>query len=435
MEYQNIWNSALSLLENEYTQVSFDTMIRPLAPISLKDGVLVLKAPQKFIKDTVEHRYSKTIENKLLAVSGDMLKVEIVSDDDQKSPPRQIYETSINLNSKFVFDAFVKGASNELAYEASVAVADNPGQTLYNPLFMYGKVGLGKTHLMHSIGNHAFGKDPSRKVLYTSTENFTNEFIYSLRKNRMQEFRDKFRNVDIFLIDDIQFLSEKESTQEELFHTFNTLYNANKQIVISSDLPPKDLKSIEDRLTSRFGNGLIVDITLPDYETRMAILEKKAELENMVVSKDITEFIARNIISNIRDLEGAIIKIIAMSKLNKTDITYDMADRVLKEFLRGNEKREVTVRLIQETVASHFNISLDEMLSKSRIKKLTHPRHIAMYLCRKMLVNLSTVKIGEFFGKDHSTIINGADNIAVEIEHSRELNETVIALEKRIKDG
>jgi len=445
MDCQNIWDKVLTLLEDDFSEITFKTYIKPLVPIYIDAESIVLRAPNMLTKQSVEKRHIKRLVNKLFEVSGLNLDVEIITDESVVADDSHSYKNyakhqylaslSINLNMKFVFDAFVKGKSNELAYQAAVAVAEKPGTTPYNPLFMYGRVGLGKTHLMHSIGNHILKKDPSKKVLYTSSEDFTNVFINSVRYNKMPEFREKFRNVDVLLIDDIQFLSEKEGTQEELFHTFNTLYNASKQIVISSDQPPKDLNKIEDRLTSRFGNGLIVDITYPDYETRMAILEKKAELEQMAVSKDVTEFIARNIDSNIRDLEGAIIKVIALSKLNNTKITFDMAEKVLKEFIKGNEKREITCTLIQETVASYYYISVEDLLSKSKLKKLTYPRQVAMYLCRKILINITTTKIGESFNRDHSTIIHASEKINSEIEKDRVLNDVIITLEKRIRDG
>ena len=436
----NIWNNALKLLEEDISEAPFDTMIVPLVPLYVKNGVFSLKAPDSFIKDTVKIRYGKKIEDRLLAAAGAALKIEILTDEDLNPGSGAFHRgapsMSINLNSKYVFEAFVKGKSNELAFEASVAVADNPGQTLFNPLFIYGSVGLGKTHLMHSIANRSNRKNPKKVIVYISTENFTNEFIYSLRENKTLEFRNKFRNVDILLLDDIQFLAKKmDTTQEELFHTFNTLYNANKQIVISSDLPPKELKSIEDRLTSRFGSGLIVDISPPDYETRMAIIEKKAELEQMRVPTDVTEYIALNVTENIRDIEGAINKIIAVSKLNNTQITLVMAERVLKEFVIGSEKREITAPLIQQAVAGYFDVPIGDMLSNSRVGKLTQPRHIAMYLCKKLLVGVSITKLGDYFNRDHTTIMHGADSIAEKIEKDAYLNDKVVSIEKQIKSG
>jgi len=430
MEANDIWIKVLKLLEDDFTGVSFNTTVKRLAPLYLKDGVLFLKAPESFMAETIEKRYGGAIKSKLAAVSGSKLKFEIITD----GMINHIPPLAINLNQKYVFDAFVKGKSNELAYEASVAVAENPGRTIHNPLYMYGNVGLGKTHLMHSIGNHIYRKDPAKKILYTSSEDFTSEFIYSLGKNKMPEFRDKYRFVDIFLIDDIQFLVRKEETQAELFYTINTLYNADKQIVISSDQSPKELKTFEERLTTRFGMGLIVDITVPDYETRIAILEKKAEFENMRVPPGITEYIARNITSNIRDLEGAVNRMILMSRLNNTDISFDMAERVLKEYIKDSTRREITVRLIQETVAAHFNITTEDMLSKSRVSKLTYPRHIAMYLCRKILVNLPLVKMGESFGRHHSSIISGSENIVAELEEDPFLHDTIILLEKKLRE-
>ncbi len=348
-------------------------------------------------------------------------------------PSKTINEYGSNLIPKYRFENFVKGKSNELAYATAVAVSNSPGKT-YNPLFLYGGVGLGKTHLMHSIGNFVLDMDPSTKVLYCSTETFMNELINSIRQNKNQEFRNKYREIDVLLIDDIQFLSDKEGTQEEFFHTFNTLYNANKQIVISSDQPPKELRTLEDRLRSRFSWGVIVDITLPDFETRTAILEKKAEQDNIKIPKDVTKFIAKNIVSNIRDLEGALNKVSAYATLSGSPITQELAEMALKDIIINNEKPEITVEYIQQVVADYFKITPEEIKSKKRTQNITYPRQIAMYLSRK-LIDISLPKIGELFGgRDHSTIIHGCDKITDLIENDSQIRNTVVEIEKLIVD-
>lgn len=438
-QFKSYWESALKMLEGHYTPVSFDTMIKPLEPLEMANGYFTFVAPEKFIKETVEHRYGKEIEKKLVAITGNDYKIRFYTRNEltKQQNDSGVTENSLsksNLNGKYVFTSFVKGKSNELAYAASVAVADNPGLTMYNPLFLYGGVGLGKTHLMHSIGNYVLEQSPLKRVLYTTTESFTNEFITALIRDRNQAFRDKFRDIDVLLIDDIQFLSDKEGTQEELFHTFNALYNANKQIVISSDQPPKELKTIEERLTSRFGNGLIVDITLPDIETRIAILKKKAEIEGVEVPSEVTRFIAKNVVSNIRELEGALTKVIAFSRLGSTDITLEMTEALLKDLISGREKREITIAYIQEVTAKYFNITVEEIIGKRRTANIVYPRQIAMYLCRKLTDSQSLLAIGrEFGGRDHSTIIYGSDKIAAELEKDNKLKETLIELEKIIR--
>jgi chromosomal replication initiator protein len=320
-----------------------------------------------------------------------------------------------------------------MAFAASLAVAEAPGKTTYNPLFLYGGVGLGKTHLMHSIGNYILHNDPESKVLYTSAENLMNEFISSLLERKNQEFRDKYRKIDVLLVDDIQFLSDKEGTQEEFFHTFNALYNDNKQIVISSDKPPIELKTLEERLRSRFGCGLIVDITLPDFETRTAILQKKSEIDNINVPKDVIRHIAKNISSNIRELEGALIKVTAYGKLTNTPISIELAERALKDMVNENDNREVTVEFIQTVVANHFGIAVDELKSKKRTQNITFARHLAMYLVR-MLMDLALLKVGkEFGGRDHTTVIHACNKVNEELENNPGFKETLIELEKKIK--
>ena len=445
-EIHAYWEITQPFLQNALNAVTYDAWIKSLVPIKIESNIFVLQAINTFFRDMTENRYLLKIEECIKAATEKDFKVKIISPDEvynaatekqstktrPKSNSEENYETS--LKTKYIFETFVRGKSNSLAFAASVAVAEAPGKTKFNPLFLYGGVGLGKTHLMHSIGNYIIGENISAKVLYTSSENFTNELITSIRSNKNQEFRNKYRDIDVLLIDDIQFLSEKEGTQEEFFHTFNTLYDSNKQIVISSDQPPIELKTLEERLRSRFGSGLIVDVTLPDFETRTAILEKKAEIDDLKVPKDVTKFIAKSIISNIRELEGALNKVAAYAKLSNEEITMELAEIALKDLISGNNKREVSIEYIQEVVAEYYKISVEEMRSKKRTQKITYARHIAMYLSRKMLAD-SLTNIGiQFGGRDHTTIIHGCNKITEEMESNDTLKEVLFSLEKTIKN-
>ncbi|MEE0780637.1 MAG: chromosomal replication initiator protein DnaA, partial [Sellimonas sp.] len=345
-----------------------------------------------------------------------------------------------NLNPRYTFDTFVVGKNNNFAHAASLAVAESPGE-VYNPLFLYGGVGLGKTHLMHSIAHFILEKDPKKKVLYVTSEAFTNELIESLRSGKtgnelpMTAFRDKYRNVDVLLIDDIQFIIGKESTQEEFFHTFNHLHVAGKQIIISSDKPPKDIETLEARLRTRFEWGLIADISAPDYETRMAILKKKIEsdqLERYHIPEDVLQFIATNIKSNIRELEGSLNKLIALYKLKNEEINISLAAEALKDLISPDENRKITPELIIETVSEHFGISVADLKSASRDAKTTSARHIAMYLCRSM-TDTPLKMIGSLLGgRDHSTVKHGVDKVSKDMENNDSLKNTISIIQKKI---
>ena len=339
-----------------------------------------------------------------------------------------------NLNPRYTFYSFVVGANNNLAHAASLAVAESPGE-IYNPLFIYGGVGLGKTHLMHSIGHFILKNNPQAKVLYVTSEKFTNELIDAIRnKNNISttEFREKYRNNDILLIDDIQFIIGKESTQEEFFHTFNSLYEAKKQIIISSDKPPKEIETLEERLRSRFEWGLTVDIQSPDYETRMAILRKKEELEGYNIDNEVIKYIATNVKSNIRELEGALTKIVALSKLNKQEITIELAEEALKDLISPNETKEVTPELIIQVVADHFGITPLDISSQKRNKEVVFPRQIVMFLCRSM-TDTPLQAIGKYLGgRDHTTIIHGYEKIGADMDKNESLRNTIEILKKKI---
>ena len=346
---------------------------------------------------------------------------------------RQVIQNA-NLNPRYTFDSFVVGANNNLAHAASLAVAESPGE-IYNPLFIYGGVGLGKTHLMHSIGHFILKNNPQAKVLYVTSEKFTNELIDAIRnKNNISttEFREKYRNNDILLIDDIQFIIGKESTQEEFFHTFNSLYEAKKQIIISSDKPPKEIETLEERLRSRFEWGLTVDIQSPDYETRMAILRKKEELEGYNIDNEVIKYIATNVKSNIRELEGALTKIVALSKLNKQEITIELAEEALKDLISPNETKEVTPELIIQVVADHFGITPLDISSQKRNKEVVFPRQIVMFLCRSM-TDTPLQAIGKYLGgRDHTTIIHGYEKIGADMDKNESLRNTIEILKKKI---
>ena len=336
-----------------------------------------------------------------------------------------------NLNPNYTFDTFVVGTNNNLAHAASLAVAETPGQ-VYNPLFIYGGVGLGKTHLMQAIAHFIITNDPTRKVLYVTSETFTNELIDSVKNQKNSEFRKKYRNIDVLLIDDIQFIIGKESTQEEFFHTFNTLHGANKQIILSSDRPPKDMDILEDRIRSRFEWGLLADIQSPDYETRIAILRKKQELDGYSVSDDVIEYIASNIKSNIRELEGALNKIIAYANLEKREINIDLAEQVLRDIISPNEKKVITPEFIIDTVADHFDITPSDIVGSKRSSKIVFPRQIAMYLCREML-DAPLTGIGKMMGdRDHTTVMHGIEKIEKEMSAKDSVRNTVDILKKKI---
>lgn len=437
MEDINIsWQKALSLIEkNLEDPISFNTWIKPLK-IHIVDGKdLVLKAENDFSKTQVENKYLSLIKNALIEACHVEYNIMLIGS--SKIAPVSGQKNSdpiaaANLNPKYVFESFVVGNSNRMAHAASLAVAESPAGA-YNPLFLYGNVGLGKTHLMHSIAHYILDKKPNTKVLYVTSETFTNELINSIKNNKNEEFRNKYRNIDVLLIDDIQFISQKESTQEEFFHTFNTLHESNKQIIISSDRPPKEIKTLEDRLRSRFEWGLIADIQPPDYETRIAILQKKADTDGLTVPNEVMAFIAKCIVSNIRELEGALTRIVAYASLTNQEITIELAENALKDIFSEQSVVQITPELIQEVVANYYNIRAEDITGSKKPKNIAFPRQIAMYLSRKIL-DISLPKIGEHFGgRDHSTVIHACTKIEKELEKDPSLQKTIIEIEKRIK--
>ena len=436
----SIWNEVLDIIKVELTEVSFNTWLKTVDPIAINEDRLILAAPNEFTKGILEGRYFNLIKNAVaqatekdyaiqFTIPGDEISMNLGQSTIMENPK---YNQRAQLNPKYTFDSFVIGNSNRFAHAASLAVAEAPAQA-YNPLFIYGGVGLGKTHLMHAIGHYILNQTSDSKVVYVSSEKFTNELINSIRDDRNNEFRNKYRNVDVLLVDDIQFIAGKESTQEEFFHTFNALHEANKQIIISSDRPPKEIPTLEDRLRSRFEWGLIADIQPPDLETRIAILKKKAKVENINISNDVMLYIATKIQSNIRELEGALIRVVAYSSLTNKEVTVELAEEALKDIISDDKPREITPDLIKEIVGKEYNIKMEDFTSKKRTRAIAYPRQIAMYLTRE-LTDLSLPKIGdEFGGRDHTTVLHAHDKITADIEDSEQFKRKIENIIKEIK--
>lgn len=424
-----LWQDTLEQLESNLNPQHFNTWIKPLKLVKLDQDVVVIEVPNRFILDWIRDNYARLIKEILadLSAVNYSLQFEVAGLEDKpalpQSPktatpvaqrkdsslPANEQQNGLNLNRKYTFDEFVSGSSNQFACAAALAVANNPATT-YNPLFIYGGVGLGKTHLVNAIGNFVLKKSPGTRVCYYTSEKFMNELINSLRYNRMDEFRNKFRSMDILLIDDIQFIAGKERTQEEFFHTFNALYESHKQIVVTSDKFPKEIPGLEDRLRSRFEWGLIADIQTPDIETKQAILEMKAEQNNIDLPEDVASFLANSVCSNVRELEGYLIRIGAYASLTSTPINLQMARDVLKDILIEKNK-ELSIEEILKRVSAHFNVKISDIKSSRRHKAIVLPRQVAMYLART-LTSASYPEIGEKFGgKDHSTIIHAINKI------------------------
>lgn len=442
------WNLIKETLRKEYelSDISYSTWIAPLTFHEVKDNVVTIMIPsdQAHALNYISSKYKSFFQVTISEMMDHTYQIAFILEKDvdkdnsrsvqQMNPSYNINYEKANLNPKYKFDTFIVGSNNKMAHSASLAVAESPGN-IYNPLFIYGGAGLGKTHLMHSVGHFILERNPEKKIIYVTSEDFTNEVIDCIRSGeavKMNKFRDKYRTVDVLLIDDVQFIIGKESTQEEFFHTFNTLRDAGKQIILTSDKPPKDMETLEERLRSRFEWGLIVDIQPPDYETRMAILKKNAENYSKDINDDVLNYIAENIKSNIRELEGAFNKIVAFSKLNKVDITLSHAEEALKDIIYPDKPKEVTPTLIIEVVAEHFGINPDDITSKKRNSEYVQPRHIAMYLCRE-ITSTSLVNIGKIMGKrDHTTVMNGVNNISERIKTEPELRNRVDIIKNKI---
>ncbi|SOC39416.1 chromosomal replication initiator protein DnaA [Ureibacillus acetophenoni] len=434
---EELWNNVLAQVEQKISKPSFETWLKSTKLLSYKGTNVIIAAPNSFARDWLENHYVHLIAGILAELTGEDLLIKFVVQKDQDSDDFELpapiiqakdtehYDSSAGmLNPKYTFDTFVIGAGNRFAHAASLAVAEAPANA-YNPFFIYGGVGLGKTHLMHAIGHYVLEHNPNAKVVYLSSEKFTNEFINSIRDNKAVDFRNKYRNVDVLLIDDIQFLAGKESTQEEFFHTFNTLHTESKQIVISSDRPPKEIPTLEDRLRSRFEWGLITDITPPDLETRIAILRKKAKADGLDIPNEVMHYIANQIDTNIRELEGALIRVVAYSSLVNQDISAELAQQALKDIIPNSKPRIITILDIKEVVGEHYQIKLEDFAAKRRTKQIAFPRQVAMYLSRE-LTDFSLPKIGEEFGgRDHTTVIHAHEKIAKMLKEDQQLQQDI----------
>ena len=436
-----LWQRALPELREELGKQNFETWVKPIRFSEHKGNEVRLDVPSKFFRDWLTDHFVEPMERVLTALACHEVKVHLTVDEQlqtktvsarverriDRDPPQR---ANNNLIPKYTFDNFVVGASNQFAHAASMAVANQPGEH-YNPLFIYGGVGLGKTHLVNAIGHRASNRRPTLKVVYLSSESFMNELIGSLRRDKMDEFKTKFRNVDLLILDDVQFIAGKERTQEEFFHTFNSLYESHKQIVITSDKFPKEIPGLEDRLRNRFEWGLIADIQPPDMETRVAILQKKAETEAVQLPHEVAIFLAANIDSNVRELEGSLTRLGAFASLTKSTITVDLTKEVLRNTLKGAQ-REITVEGIQKTICDYYNIKIGDLKAKRRTKNVAFPRQVAMYLCRKY-TETSFPSIGDKFGgRDHSTVIHASKTIEKKIKEDPYMQTTIEKLERNL---
>jgi len=445
------WNKIKEIIRTEYdlSAISFNTWVKPLEYHETVDDVvyIVIPADQSGMSlNYISSKYSKFFQVTITEMFDHNYDVTFVMEKDLKSkkltdnettPVKPVYNINYenaNLNPKYKFDTFVVGSNNKFAHSASLAVAENPGE-VYNPLYLYGGPGLGKTHLMHSVGHFILEQNPDMKVLYVTSEVFTNEVIESIRSGNaasMSKLRDKYRNVDVLMVDDVQFIIGKESTQEEFFHTFNALHSARKQIILSSDKPPKEMETLDERFRSRFEWGLIADMQAPDYETRMAILKKNAELTDINVDDEIIKYIATNIKSNIRELEGAFNKIIAAAKLNKVELTLPLAEEALKDVIYPNKPKEITPTLIINIVADHFGVKPEDITSKKRNSEFVLPRQLVMYLCRNM-IEISLEQIAALLNKkDHTTVMHGYKRIENELANNVDFKNKVDIIIKKI---
>ena len=431
-EHEQAWNRAIKLLEEHLPSFQFNTWIKPLQLHAVTPTTIIIIVDNQLTMHRIINRYRTDIYNMVKLSFGRAYELEFHTQEEMDRAPVVAKST---LNSKYTFENYVVGPNNSFAYAASLAVAEQPSD-VYNPLFIYGSVGLGKTHLMNAIGNYIMAEDPMKNVLFTTSESFTNELIDAIvQKKGTAELRNRMRSVDVLIVDDIQFLAKTKSTQEEFFHTFNDLHSNGKQIIISSDRPPKDIPTIEDRLRTRFEWGLIVDISKPDYETRVAILRKKADDDEIDIPLEVIEYIAERVESNIRELEGALTRLKAECDLLGNPITLEAARNSLSLLMKSSEGRRITPELIISTVAEHYGVTAEDMLSKKRSREIALPRQIAMYLCRDM-TQLSTTNIGRSFGgRDHTTVMHGCDKIADEMKKDFSFKRKVEELASLIRNG
>ena len=443
MDMKDLWDGACELLKSEINPVSYKTWIETnLTPVKLENDVLTLRIAIDAMKVMVNNRYVPLISNCLTQVAGHRMSVTVLTRTelendaarDQADASNGLAAGSVQLNPKYTFDTFVVGSNNRFAHAASLAVAESPADA-YNPLFIHGGVGLGKTHLMHAIGHYVQQQYPEKRLLYITSENFTNELISAIQQNRNTEFRNRFRNVDILMVDDIQFIAGRDSTQEEFFHTFNALHTAGKQIILTSDKPPQEITRLEERLSSRFAWGLIADIARPDIETRIAILREKARQDHVNVGDDVLEMIASNVDSNIRELEGSLTRLVAYSNLVGQPITAELCQSALRDIFVKPQARSITAATIMQTVSDYYGITVADLTSSSRRREITVPRQIAIYLTREMTA-MSLPQIGQAFGnRDHSTILHSCNTVAANVKSSSSMASVVNDIKNLIKES
>lgn len=414
---ESLYQEVVDIIKNEISPVAFSTWFASVVPQKIENNTLYLKVPIAYTRDMIQKKYKELLKTAMVTASqGNISEYEFLVEDRSNAPSvldqfaKDFKDESSSLNKKYTFQNFVIGESNRFAHAAAIAVAESPAEN-YNPLFIYGGVGLGKTHLLHAIGNRIKENDPGKRVLYITSESFTNEFIDSIKSGQNNTFREKLRNIDVLMVDDIQFIGGKEGTQEEFFHTFNHLYHNDKQIVLSSDRPPKDIRTLEERLRTRFEAGLMCDINAPDLETRIAILKKKTEEENFPIDDEIIQFIASKIKSNVRELEGIFTRLVAMTKLSKKEITKELAEDVIKVIIADSKKVKPGIETVMVETAGYFNIDPQLLKSSSKKKEIVKARQVAMFLAREVL-EMSLPKIGEEFGgRDHSTVMYSIEKI------------------------
>jgi chromosomal replication initiator protein len=443
MDAKQVWRAVLGELQVSLSPANFETWLKDTTLVEIDESRFRIAAPNGFARDWLDNRYRTLVSQTLARVVGGSVQVEFVvadapgpvpsqaDEDGLLPPPASAGGNTVNLNGRYTFSNFIVGSANRLAHAAALSVAERPGHA-YNPLFLYGGVGLGKTHLMHAIGNAVAAKFPRKRILYATSEKFTNDFINSIREQKMEDFRNRYRRIDVLLIDDIQFIAERERTQEEFFHTFNAIHEAGKQIVLSSDRPPKAITTLEERLRSRFEWGLIADLTPPDLETRIAILRSKAEDQLNLIPAEVIEFIARKVVSNVRELEGALNRVIAYASMSGMPINNELASAVLSNVMYNPKKRSITPQRIVRAVADYYGVNLDQLRSSKRDRAIVVPRQIAMYLIREE-TDISLLRIGaELGGRDHSTVLHACDKIARELAENDEMRREISAVREMI---
>lgn len=434
---ENLYEKVVDIIKEQIPQVAFTSWFGPVEPYRLENEILYLRVPLDYTKEMVEKKYSDLLRSSIIQASNGLINNYEILIIEKKGVPSVLdnfnYREDSTLNKRYTFENFIIGESNRFAHAASIAVSENPAES-YNPLFIYGGVGLGKTHLLHAIGNKIKQNNDDAKVLYITSETFTNEFIDAIKTGQNNSFRDKFRNIDILMVDDIQFIGGKERSQEEFFHTFNHLYHNNKQIILSSDRPPKDIRTLEERLRTRFEAGLICDINAPDLETRIAILKKKTEEEDIIIPEEIILFLASKIKSNIRELEGIFTRLVAMTRLSKKDVTREIAEEVIKVIVSDSKKNRPGIETVMIETAGYFNIEPTLLKSQSRKKEIVKARQVAMFIAR-IVLEMSLPKIGEEFGgRDHSTVMHSVDKITKERETDLYIDNIIKEITNTLKE-